>query len=205
MIAMIMLVLMTLGSLALIRSVDTTNMIAGNLAFQQAATTAGDMGVEVAVSWLEANNTGTTLHANILAQGYSATRQDPAVGQSWDAYWNNVLVPAGQVMTVTRNASGAMQSYNVSSGSIASGFSATQYTAGNSISYVIQRLCNATGDPVAVGVDCSVPQSAGSSGGSSKGAGVVALLFNSQIYYRITSRVAGPRNAVSYVQVIVSL
>jgi hypothetical protein len=50
-----------------------------------------------------------------------------------------------------------------------------------------------------------VPQTTGTTAGSSKGSGVVALLYNSQIYYRITTRIAGPRNTVSYVQTIVSL
>ena len=181
MFALIMLVALTLAGIALVRSVDTTNVIAGNLAFQQTATHSGDTGTESAVTWIETNNVGTTLHAHIYAQGYAATRQDPVPGQSWDAFWTSVLVPAGQVVSLPTNASG------------------------DTVSYAIQRLCNAVGDPVSTGVDCAVPPTAGTSGSSSKGAGVVALLYNSQIYYRITSRIAGPRNTVSYVQTIVAL
>ena len=181
MFALIMLVALTLAGIALVRSVDTTNVIAGNLAFQQTAAHSGDTGTETAVAWIEANNVGTTLHDHIHAQGYAASRQDPASGQSWDAFWNNVLLPAGQVVTLAENASG------------------------DTVSYAIQRLCNAVGDPVSTGLDCAVPPTAGSSASSSKGAGVVALLYNSQIYYRITSRVSGPRNTVSYVQTIVAL
>lgn len=182
MIALIMLVSMTLMGIALVRSVDTTNMIAGNLAFKQSATSSGDLGTEAAITWLETNVAGTTLHANIYAQGYAAQRTDPGVGQSWDAFWAGALVPAGQVFTLP-----------------------APDGAGNTISYAIQRLCNAVGDPVATGVDCAVPQTAGSGAGSSKGAGVIALLFNSQIYYRITSRIVGPRNTVSYVQTVIAL
>ena len=182
MMALIVLVAMTLAGIALVRSVDTTNVIAGNLAFQQAATNSADRGTETAVTWLETNNTATTLHANILAQGYAATRQDPSAGQSWDNFWSTVLLPAGQVVIL-----------------------GTADAAGNTVSYTIQRLCNAQGDPVSVAVDCAVPQSAGLATSSSKTAGTVALLYNSQIFYRITSRVAGPRNTVSYVQTIVAL
>jgi type IV pilus assembly protein PilX len=182
MVALIVLVAMTLAGIALMRSVATTTIIAGNLAFQQSATNSGDVGTEAAVTWLQLNNSATTLHANIYAQGYAAARQDPAVGQSWDAFWSSVLVPAGQVVTLALDA-----------------------TTGNTVAYAIQRLCNAQGDPVSVGVDCTAPQTAGAAGSSSKGAGAVLLLYNSAIYYRVTSRVAGPRNTVSYVQTVVSM
>src|SRR3989304_2733091 len=48
-IALIVLVAMTLAGLALVRSVDTANVIAGNLAFQPSTLQAGDRGVEAAV------------------------------------------------------------------------------------------------------------------------------------------------------------
>lgn len=181
MVALIVLIAMTLAGLALVRSMDTANLIAGNLAFQQAAVHSGDAGTETAVAWLEANNAGTTLHASNLPLGYSASRQDPTAGQSWDAFWMAVLVPAGQVVTLLPDA------------------------AGNTVSYTIQRLCNSAGDPASTGVDCAVSQTAGSSAGSSKGAGVIALQYNSQVYYRITSRIVGPRNTVSFIQAIVAL
>ncbi len=180
MMALIVLVAMTLAGIALVRSVDTSNVIAGNLAFQQAATHAGDAGTEAAVTWLQTNNTGITLYANILGQGYAASRQDPAAGQSWADYWSNVLVPAGQVVTLAPDA------------------------AGNTVGYTIQRLCNAVGDPTS-GVGCAVTQSVGAMASSSRTAGTVALLYASQIYYRVTTRIAGPRNTVSYVQTIVAL
>lgn len=181
MVALIVLVAMTLAGIALMRSVDTTTIIAGNLAFQQTATHSGDVGTETAVVWLEANN-NPTLWGDIPAQGYVSRRQDPAAAQSWDSFWSAVLVPAGQVVTLGLDA-----------------------VTGNTVSYTIQRLCNALGDPTSPAVDCAVPQTVGTAAGGSKGAGVVALLYNSAIYYRITTRVAGPRNTVSYVQTIVSL
>lgn len=181
MMALIVLVAMTLAGIALVRSVDTSNVIAGNLAFQQAATNAGDAGTEAAVNWLQTNNTGTTLFGNIFGQGYAASRSDPAANQSWANFWTTVLVPAGQVVTLAPDA------------------------AGNTVSYTIQRLCNAVGDPTTTGVGCAVTQSLGALASSSKTAGTVALLYSSQIYYRITTRIAGPRNTVSYVQTIVAL
>ena len=186
MMALIVLVAMTLAGIALVRSVDTSNVIAGNLAFQQAATNSGDAGTETAALWLQSNSGGTTLHNDIPAQGYSASIQPPpAIGQSWDEYWKVVLVPdPSKVVTLATDA------------------------AGNTVAYAIQRLCNATGDPATTGPGspgCAVTQSSAASGTSSKTAGTVALLYSSQIYYRITTRIAGPRNTVSYIQTIVAL
>jgi len=182
MISMIVLVAMTLAGIALVRSLDTSNIIAGNLAFQQAAVNAGDVGTETAVTWLQNNVAGTTLQQSIPAQGYVASRQDPAAGQSWDSFWTNTLVPAGQVVTLTQDSN-----------------------TGNTVSYTIQRMCAQVGDPAVPLTDCAVLQTTGSSAGSSKGSGVIALQYNSQVYYRITSRIAGPRNTVAYVQTIVAL
>jgi Tfp pilus assembly protein PilX len=185
MVALIVLVAMTLAGIALMRSVDTTTLIAGNLAFQQSATNSGDIGTETAVNWLVANNSGTTLHASITAQGYVARREDPALGQSWDAFWTTVLDPAGGPSQVQKLAQDPV--------------------TGNTVAYVIHRMCNQELDPTAPTVDCAQVQTTTAMGGSSKGAGVVALLYNSSIYYRITTRIAGPRNTVSYVQTLVTL
>jgi len=178
-IALIMLVAMTMGGFALIRSVYTTNIIAGNMAFQQSATHSADSGMEAAIAWLESNNTGTTLHSNHYGNGYAASLQNPGSAQTWDDFWD-VLISAGQVVTQASD------------------------TAGNTPAYTIQRLCNAVGDPTS-GIDCaSAPASYGATG-SSKGVGVVALLYSSQVYYRITARVSGPRNTVSFVQAVVAM
>ena len=48
-VALIILVALMLGGIALVRSVGTTNIIAGNLAFQQAATQSGEAGTEAAI------------------------------------------------------------------------------------------------------------------------------------------------------------
>jgi len=183
-IALILLVALSLAGIALIRSVSTSNMIAGNLAFQQATTHSADVGIETAIAFLEANSAGTStaLQSSVLTgtgTRYVAQRQDPASGQSWDAFWNATLAGSGAVNTMAADA------------------------AGNTVSYVIHRLCNATGAPVYPG--CSSSPTDASSAGNSHGAGVVALTSPRQVYYRITARVTGPRNTLSYVQVIVAI
>ena len=54
-IALIVLVAMALAGIALVRSVDTGILVAGNIAFKQGATNAGDQGLEAARTWLVTN------------------------------------------------------------------------------------------------------------------------------------------------------
>jgi type IV pilus assembly protein PilX len=57
-IALIVLVAMTLAGIGMMRSVDTNNLIAGNLAFKNAASSAGDAAVEVARAWVMSQTAG---------------------------------------------------------------------------------------------------------------------------------------------------
>ena len=57
-IALIVLVAMTLAGLGMMRSVDTNNLIAGNLAFKAAAASAGDAALEASRTWLMAKTPG---------------------------------------------------------------------------------------------------------------------------------------------------
>ena len=57
-IALIVLVAMTLAGIGMMRSVDTNNLIAGNLAFKNAAASAGDAAVESARAWLTTKTPG---------------------------------------------------------------------------------------------------------------------------------------------------
>jgi type IV pilus assembly protein PilX len=182
-VALIVLAAMTLAGIALIRSTSTGNRVAGNLAFQQSATLSADTGVEAAIAWLELNKAGSTLHQNSVTQtdGYVASRsQDPTGTQSWDTWWTTNAVNTGYMHTMATDA------------------------AGNTVRYIINRLCNAGGDP-ASGIGCAVAPAVVGSEGNSKGSGVLPVKLPTQQYYRITARVDGPRNTVSFVQVVVAL
>lgn len=195
-IALIVMVAMTLAAIAMIRSVDTTNVIAGNLAFRQSASNAGDAGVEAAISWLE-TNAGPNLWTNNYPNGYSAIRQDPAAGQGWDQYWTTVIDPnplTPPVNTLTCSANGIACTLPTDA-------------AGNTVTYSISRMCTSAVDPSAAGSGCAVSTAAAAANAnsSSQGSGEIGLQYSSQIYYRITTRTVGPRNTVSYIQTIVAM
>lgn len=186
-VALVVLVALTLAGLSLMRSMDTSNLIAGNLAFQQAATQAAGLGEEEAVSWLQQNVSsqalcpdGTdhdTLECDHLENGYYASRSDPAAGSSWDDFWNGL---GSNVVALTENSE-----------------------TSNQVSYVIHRLCDTTGKREEAGCESS-PSKTRDDSSKSAGGPVVTLDFT-QIYYRVTVRVQGPRNTVSYVQSVVAM
>ncbi|MFG6465400.1 PilX N-terminal domain-containing pilus assembly protein [Roseateles sp. BYS87W] len=191
--ALIVLAAMSLAAVGLMRGVLGSNRVAGNLANQQAAGQAADVGVETAIAWLEqrtqelASNAPPTpanrLYNNIAVgagqpYAYTATRQDPVAGQSWEAFWQT-LVTNNLVNTLATDA------------------------AGNRVSFVVHRLCAATGDPTVARCEASpaVPLSVQNSSKSSS----IKLRQASQVYYRITVRVQGARNAASFIQAIVAI
>lgn len=186
--ALIALVVMSLAAVALIRSVDTSTMIAGNLAFKQAATTSGDAGTENAITWLAATeaankaaavdvyaNTAHTFNVTNAATGYYSN-VDPALGLFADATWNAVTaIPP------------------VIDGS------------GNTISYIIQRICRNTNQVLST-ANCLFSTAALDNNGKEiplpqdicSGPGCPAAGQAPQ--YRITARITGPKNTVSYIQ-----
>ena len=75
--------------------------------------------------------------------------------------------------------------------------------AGNTMRYVIHRMCRDTGAVATTG-PCVTISSGGT--GSTKGGGSYGskpLTGSSQVYYRITVRTTGPKNTVSYVQAMI--
>lgn len=177
-VALIVLVAMSLAGLALMRGVDTGALIANNLAFKQSATMAGDLGVETARGWL-LTNSGATLE-----------NDRPAVsgGNGYYSTWQTSIDLLGTDPSKTPYDWGT---------AVVVGTDA----AGNKVSYVIQRLCDAPGPTTAV--NCVKSGSATAAAGTKGGAnyGTYAIAVPTDAFYRITARVDGPRNTVSYVQV----
>lgn len=182
---LIVLVALTLASLALVRSVDTSSLIAGNLAFKQSAAISADAGVEAAILWVRAN--GASLTDDQPSNGYYATRQDkldltgnalPETGDD-DLDWND----DDQVKQLPKDA------------------------VGNQVSYVVHRMCNKPG-PLDAST-CSTEESeveGNSEGGrlqmENDKPGGWPVVANRGLY-RITVRVTGPRFNVAYAQTII--
>jgi hypothetical protein len=199
-IALVVLVVMTLSALALIRSVTTTNLVAGNLAFREAAVLSSERATESAITdLLTLHAAGEQLKSDHLAMGYHAKRSDPVcrkyppdaadcnapVRYDWEKFWNDIPGGSKKVALLSDNAT-------------------STDTAGNKVEYVIHRLCDAYLDSDDLDNNCSRPPHAGD-GDSKVIPGASGILLNHQVYYRITARVEGPRNTVAYTQTIIAL
>jgi Tfp pilus assembly protein PilX len=193
--SLIVLVAMSLAAIGLMRSVLTSNRIAANLTFQQSTAQSAGVGIETAIAWLEqkARELKTSnppvlqngLFANISAGGaetvnYVSRREDPGPAQAWEDWWQQVLVANKQVNTLPVDA------------------------AGNTVAFAIHRLCSASGDPLS-GIGCEAPPTANAATQTSSKSSGIKLQVPGQIYYRITVRVQGPRNALSFVQAVVAI
>jgi type IV pilus assembly protein PilX len=183
-IALIILVAMTLAGIALMRSVDSGTVIAGNIAFRQNTMFIADLGVEAARKWLK-DQPIADLNADKTGNAYYAT---------WMA---NIDLLGNDADATTTAFSWNADSVNVTAAPYAP-------PSGYAVRYVIHRLCNQTGDPTAVEAICiNAAGAATSTATSSKGApsyGAYALAGSISAAYRITVQVIGPRNARSYVQ-----
>ena len=94
-ISLIILVAMTLAGIALMRSVDTGTIIAGNLAFRQNTTYVGDIGVEAARAWLTLPaTTAVTLWNDATGNAYAIGRVVESV-PGWGISGMSSLRPVG--------------------------------------------------------------------------------------------------------------
>jgi type IV pilus assembly protein PilX len=197
-IALIALVAMSLAAVALIRSVDTSTMIAGNLAFKQTATSSGDSGPEGAIAWL----------ANTASMNTSDPRVDPLHPFNNDnlasGYYSSIneAAPLDLFATTTWATSApATGSLYDAQGNEYYDIAHTKPT-GNTVRYLIQRMCR-TPNQMLSETDClfgGTPDVGSPMGVDTKyQAPPIANLAGSPIY-RVTARVIGPKNTVSYIQ-----
>jgi type IV pilus assembly protein PilX len=173
-VALIVLVAMSLAGIAIMRSVGSGAMVSANLAFKQTTTVGAERGIEAAKTWL-LSQSNATLNNDVVTSGYYS---------SW-----GVFDPT---------------TYDWSSGTV----TLPADSAGTAIFYIVHRLCQTPNATInATGQQCvmkSVTTSSSSAGGSSGGVGYGAVNLKTTVspYYRVTVRSVGPKNAVSYVQVI---
>ncbi len=182
-IALIVLVAMTLAGIAIMRSVDTATLIAGNLAFKQGTVQSSDNGVEVAYQWLLANR--AVLSISNTPQGYNSGIASPV--------WTNPATWATSI-TVGTDASGNTISYQV-------------HRMCNCPQVPYNGVCAATGLSNQCALDnpaaAATPPAPGE--GESFSVGAPGYLQDPKVYYRITVRSQGPRSSVSYIQAMVAI
>jgi len=181
-IALIVLVAMTLAAIGMMRSVDTATVVAGNIGFRQSSVNAADQGLQSAFGWLGANIAGAAISNDNAAQGYFSS------------------VPPGETPDWYLNSASWLNALAINGG--------TPDAAGNTVSYVIHRLCpvpNCAPNATCGGVTNVCGQTLSSTAISGEGVDQSSPNFFTtppQTHYRITVRSVGPRNSVAYIQTL---
>ena len=195
-VALVMLIVMSMSALALVRAVSTSVLVAGNFAFRQAAVMAAEAGSEAAVIWLTARARLPDLYSDQPNQGYYASLPDgldisgSATADSKIAIdWDKDECNSRSDVTCV-SASPDM----------------TEDEAGQVIQYVIHRLCRSAGSSEDSANSCLLyrdgNQMSPKKGQFSYGASS-RFKVGSAVYYRITTRVRGPRNTIVFVQTLI--
>jgi type IV pilus assembly protein PilX len=178
-IALIALVAMSLAAAALVRSVDSGTLAIGNLAFKQSAVMSAETGIARAYTYINSRGLGV-LETNAPVDGYYAEFNDNLNLKSAATWANSTLVPLD-----------------------------IEDHSGNETRYILQRMCTKENVPDAEkSAYCLVGE--GRSNANSYGEKNASNLCvtgcsggSAAVSYRLTVRVAGPKNTVSYLQAFI--
>lgn len=194
-VALVVLVMMSMGALAMVRAVGTGLLVAGNFAFRQAAVLASERGSEAAIDWLSAHIDTADLLSDQPAAGYYAN-QLPGLD----------LTGSADRAPATVDWADDNCAANSSSLCIRPAPPLPADPAGHVVRFLIQRQCRSSGSPAAASNSCQQHRSTlGASlnhGSLSYGASHHFQPPNA-VYYRITVQVRGPRGTTAFTQTLV--
>jgi Tfp pilus assembly protein PilX len=190
-VALMALVVMSLASVALIRSVDTSSQITGNLAFKQSTSITSSYGLEAM-----ADTIGSQLRiyatTNDPSNGYYAVCTTFDTGATGQCNGENLVAEATWTDANSKLAAGA-------------GIADGKDPYGNTIRYIVERMCNQAGN---INIDrclmASSPTDTSSKNVVGIGTPILEPISEPLPLYRVTVRISGPKNTVTYVQAFVS-
>ena len=215
--ALITLVALLFATLALVRSVDTSTILMGNIGFKQDATVTADQATKEALSWLATHGTVLNSDSLVLGQGqgyYASTKEfnssNASLGKPVDATGQQVTDTLNrQVVDWSNDSCGSGTDYPATLCSVS--VASSKITGSNSARYVIFRLCSQAGDYTSSTYAGTCAKWNASSGGGANGshggmsyAGVgPSSTSSTSPYYRIVVRVQGARSTASFTETIV--
>lgn len=190
-VALMALVVMSLASVALIRSVDTSSQITGNLAFKQSTSITSSYGLEAM-----ADTIGSQLKVyattNDPANGYYAVCTTFDAGATGQCNGENLVQDATWTNANSKLATGA-------------GIADGKDPYGNTIRYIVERMCNQAGNSsVERCLMASSPTDTSSKNVIGLGTPILQPISEPLPVYRVTVRITGPKNTTTYVQAFVS-
>lgn len=190
-VALIALVVMSLASVALIRSVDTSSQITGNLAFKQSTSITSSYGLEAMADTVgsQAKSYATTSDPS---NGYYAVCSTFDKGATGECNGESLVSDMIWTNTNSKLATGA-------------GIADGKDPYGNTIRYIVERMCNQTGT---ISHERCLMASSPSDTSSKNVVGIntpfLEPISEPLPLYRITVRISGPKNTITYIQSFVS-
>lgn len=183
-VALIVMVALSLAAIALIRSVDTTNAIVGNLAFRLASILPANASVEQAAAALFAD-------ADIAAAIHIPDKNNDLAAENYFAHRVAGEDARGVPAVLQKKTTASTLTKKFDASDTYGGAAATD----TQVTYVIERMCVAAGSPTTGNCDLVPPKGnpGNTLGDAESGGGSVP-------FYRVTVRVDGPKNTASFVQ-----
>ena len=206
--ALLALIALSLATLALVRSVDTSALLLGNVGFKQDATASADQAARQAIDWLTLNN--AALNTDIPGNGYYASTQELAadgvtIKPPIDVTGQQISTAVRQLVDWDGNNCQSAVNGTFNGCTVLSTSAGT--INGNDARYVVFRLCSKPGDYMSdKTITCAQragnTESCGSKGALSYSDNPLSCATTSA-YYRIIVRVRGARNTASFTETIV--
>lgn len=209
--ALVALVAMMLGALAMVRHTDTGAQLLGNLGFKQDATASADQVTRIAVTWLSQHS--ASLNSDVADGGYFASNHEfetdgetpkgpiDITGRQY------IGTDTRQMIDWDRDKCKSSAESSYSDCTIKPGTDDVEIN-GNTARYVILRMCNKTGDyQIDTSIKCAKPLTSGTNNAAGRGelnySEPVRYTVNSDVYFRVLVRVQGSRNTTSVTETIV--
>lgn len=205
--ALLALAVMSIAAVALIRSVDTNALLSGNIVYRQSASTTSNVALEGIAQSIATNISLTDSLSNHPTLGYYANCSQ------FDTNPDQLICDGSQLTTMTWNDGNSRLAPNQTDGNdeIRNGID----RQGNEIRYIVERMCNYSNAETTAGgalVDsnrCVMASTRACGEDSSHDSGKKEEFEpctpgSDFPLFRVTLRISGPKNTVTFLQSFIS-
>ena len=188
-IALIALVAISLAGISLMRTVDTTNLISGNMAFNEAAVQMEDIGEEAAYNWIIGNAYSNT----------NSCQYTQANGTSnCPSYYYADVMPMDSTTKLPNPGTGNTLNWSPAS--------TTGLPSGYSVQYIIERMCGTVvGGAQTNGAAPTFANCMASPVYDTTQTPPALVGGTGRLFFRVTVRVSGPRNTTGQAQYFIGM
>lgn len=205
--ALLALAVMSIAAVALIRSVDTNALLSGNMVFRQSASSASN----VVLEGITENITRDVTLANSITHHPQLAYY--ANCSQFDAQPNALICDGNRLTTMVWDDANSRLAPNQTDGNaeIRNGFD----RQGNEIRYIVERMCSYSNAEINAGNAISDSGRCMMASSPSNGENCSHNIANIELFrrciaasdsplYRVTLRIAGPKNTLTFMQSFIS-